>query len=75
MFHRTESTDFAETELRREPTNKVEQETVANKDARKKVIFTITNNSTFTNKKPNTYKDTETEKAHIWRIKTNNIAT
>ena len=79
MFHRTESTvfltDFAETELLRERTNKAEQETVANNDARRKIIFTRTNNWTFTNKKPNTYKDAETEKAHIWRLKSNNIAT
>ena len=43
MFHRTESTvfltDFAETELLRERTNKAEQETVANMDARKKNSF------------------------------------
>ena len=79
MFHRTESTvfltDFAETELLRERTSQAEQETVANMEARKKIRFKRTNNWTFTNKKPNTYKDAETEKAHIWTLKRNNIAT
>ena len=59
MFHRTESTvfltDFAETELLWERNSQAEQETVANMDARKKILFKRTNTWTFTNKKPNTY--------------------
>ena len=42
MFNRTKSTvltDFAETEILRERTNKAEEETVAKMDARKKILF------------------------------------
>ena len=79
MFRRTESTvflaDFAETELLRERTNKVEPETVANMDAPKKILFTRTNNWTSTNKKPKTYKNAEAEKSANLKTKKNNIAT
>ena len=69
MFHRTESTvfltDFADTELLRERTSQAEQETVANMDARKKNSFYENQQLNIHKQKPKTYKDAETEKAHI----------